>query len=149
MHNTQPCPAAFSMTASILTGFALLLAGCAPDNGLPRELVSHFRARGVSLRPTRTHAPLSGRSGFVVVKADPALASRITATFGLETVANDDPRALLAMRGLGCAIPITEIRGIRARPPQLKLKSGAQFEYLFLVLTPSGELYLFTEYAYG
>ena len=39
--------------------------------------------------------------------------------------------------------------GISGRPVQLRLKDGAQLEYLYLLTTQEGQTYLITEYAYG
>lgn len=139
-----------SLRAALLILLAgMLPSGCVRDNGLPRDLVSHLAASGIVVRPVRTHAPWSERGGFVIVAPAEHLVETIVSTFALESVpADDSRRALLAARFGGIAIT-GDLWGIAGRPTSFKLVDGAQFEFFYLHVTPSGEIQLFAEYAHG
>lgn len=127
-----------------------LLLGCGRDNGLPRDLGALAQAQGLTLRPVRTSAPLNQRGGYVVVRAAGTLTADLVAAFALQPLAADDRGwQLMATHVLGAPVATQSRWGIAGRPPQLKLKGGGQFEYLYLLLTPTGELYVIAEYAYG
>ncbi|MBU6180327.1 MAG: hypothetical protein KGR69_11715 [Verrucomicrobia bacterium] len=77
------------------------------------------------------------------------LVEKIVTTFALESVPADAPRrALLSTRFGGVAIT-GDLWGMAGRPGPFKLADGAQFEFFYLHVTPSGEIQLFAEYAYG
>lgn len=134
--------------ACILAATALL-AGCGRGNGLPGDLVAHLGSQGISIRPGRTHAPLSRRDGYVVAKHDPEVASKIVSAFKLEKIAADDRRFGMALDRAGGLATAKEIWGASGRPPQFRLQNGGQFEYFYLVVTADGWMVLVAEYAYG
>lgn len=39
----------------------LVSIGCNRDNGLPADIESDLAERGITIEPTRTHVPLTGR----------------------------------------------------------------------------------------
>jgi hypothetical protein len=64
-----------SAAALLIVGF--LLPGCGRDNGMPRDLIGHLKARGINIQPTRTTAPLSQRGGFLVTRYDEQIAAKL------------------------------------------------------------------------
>ena len=92
-----PMPRIHILAAPLLLA-AFLLAGCGRDSGLPRDLTSHFKARGISIQPSRAHAPLSERGGYVVVSYDAQVAARIIALWAAHGLAQAG-----AGRGGGCS----------------------------------------------
>jgi hypothetical protein len=126
----------------------LWMAGCSlGDNGLPADLLAHLKARGLSLQPIRVAGPLSKRHGFIVVTYDDRLKDDIVSNLHLKQTTMSDPewrRASKTVAGLSMG---QEIWGTTGRPRELKLANGGQFEYLYLLRTPGGEMYLITEYA--
>jgi hypothetical protein len=38
---------------------------------------------------------------------------------------------------------------LSGRPKEFRLRNSGQLEYLYLIVTHDGRMYLFTEYAYG
>lgn len=135
--------------AAALLVVVLLLPGCGRDNGVPRDLTDHLKARSILVQPSRTHAPLSQRGGFLVTRYDAQVAAKIISTFSLTKLAVDDPAWVVTARTLGVTVAAKELWGASGRPSQFKLKDGGQFEYFYLLVTPDGELYLVAEYAYG
>ena len=136
-----------AVASLVLAG--LLLTGCGRDNGLSRDLTSHLDARGIALQPSRIHAPLSERGGFLVMPYDAQVAGRIIDTFALKKLPTDDARWLGDTARMRGQIVAKDLWGASGRPPQFALKHGGQFEYFYLVVTPAGEMYLFAEYAFG
>ena len=128
-------------------GIAVLVSGCKPGNGLPSDLTAHLAAHGISVRASGFHAPLSSRAGFIFFDHDPALETKIITEFDLKKIKPQDPRFNF-YAGRVAAKP-TSLWGIAGRPTRLKLKDGAQFEYLCLLTTADGRTYLLAEYAYG
>ena len=116
---------------------------------MPRDLTDHLKARGIIIQPTLTHAPLSQRGGFLVTRYDAQIAAKLISAFGLKQIPADDIGWVVRAKTIGANIAAKEIWGASGRPPQFKLKNGGQFEYFYLLVTPDGEMYLFTEYAYG
>jgi predicted small secreted protein len=128
---------------------AFLLSGCGLENGMPRDLTDHLKARDILIQPSRIYAPLSRRGGFLVVPYDAQVAAKIISAFDLKQIPEDDPRWAATAQTIGATVTAKEIWGASGRPPQFKLKDGGQFEYFYLLVTPDGEVYLFAEYAYG
>jgi hypothetical protein len=126
-----------------------LLGGCGRGNGLPGDLAAHLSSQGISIRPVRTHAPLSRRDGYLVAKHDPEAAAKIVSTFKLEKITADDHRFQIAVDRAGGLTTVKEVWGASGRPSQFRLKNGGQFEYFHLVITTDGWMYLVAEYAYG
>lgn len=126
-----------------------LLAGCGRNHGLSRDVTSHLEASGVSFQPSRIHAPVSERGGFLVTRYDAEAAARIISTFALERVPADDARWLGDTHRVRGLVVIQELWGASGRPVQFKLRNGGQFEYFYLLVTPDGEMDVFAEYAYG
>ncbi len=135
-----------SVAALVLATF---LSGCGRDNGLARDLVSHLKASGISIQPSRVHAPLSERGGYLLTRYDAQVAAKIISAFALNSVPTNDARWLNDTSRVRGSIVGKELWGASGRPSQFKLKSGGQLEYFYLVVTPDGEMYLFAEYAYG
>lgn len=136
------------LVASLLLA-VLLLPGCGRDNGLSLDLMRHLSASGIYIEGSRVHAPRSERAGFLVTKYDAQVAARIIDTFALEKLAPDDARWLSDTGRMRGQIVGKDLWGVTGRPPQFRLKNGGQFEYFYLVVTSAGEMYLFTEYAFG
>ena len=128
---------------------AALLAGCGRGNGLPEELTRHLISHGVSISPTNSHAPISQRGGYVVAPFNASVATNLIAVFKLERISPQDRRWQWALAQGGGIPAAKELWGVLGRPPQFKLKSGAQFEYFYLIITPDGRMILVAEYAYG
>jgi len=84
-----------------------------------------------------------------VTPYDPQTAANIIAVFGLETIQPDASPWRLALERAGGVASPKELWGVSGRPAQLKLKNGDQFEYLYLLVTTDGWMYLLAEYAYG
>lgn len=135
--------------AAALLLLVLLLPGCGRDNGMPRDLTDHLKARNILVQPSRTHAPLSQRGGFLVTRYDAQVAAKIISTFGLKKIPADDPVWGVTAQTIGATVAGKEVWGASGRPPQFKLKDGGRFEYFYLLVTPDGEMYLLAEYAYA
>lgn len=128
---------------------SVVLPGCGRGNGLPADIRSHLAERGITIRPSRVHAPLARRDGYIVTRYDPQTSATLIAVFGLERIQPGASQWRLALeRAEGVTSP-TELWGVSGRPSQLTLKDGGQFEYLSLLVTTDGWLYLLAEYAYG
>ena len=139
----------FSKTRQrLMTAIAipLLAGGCGRDNGLPTDLTAHLAIHGIHVRASGSQAPLSGRAGFVSFDRNPALEAKTVTKFQLGKIAPGDPRFSFYARQI--AEKPLSLWGIGGRPAILKLKDGAQFEYLYLLITEK-RCYLFAEYAYG
>lgn len=126
-----------------------LLSGCGRDNGLSQDLAGHLAARGISITPSRIHAPLSQRGGYVVLRHDAQLAARIVTAFNLQPVGANDAAWSRTIDLSGAKVTVKEVWGLAGRPLQFKLKTGGQFEYVYLAVTADGEMYVCAEYAYG
>lgn len=137
------------MNLSLALMVAAMLSGCGRDNGLPRDLAGHLAPNGISISAAQTHAPLSGRDGYLMARHDPGIATRIVSTFNLEKITDDDPRWRFALQHAGAIPTAKEVWGASGRPAKFKLKDGGQFEYFYLVITADGWMYLVAEYAYG
>jgi hypothetical protein len=127
----------------------VFLAGCGRGNGSPADITSHLAERGITIRPSRVHAPLARRDGYIVTPYDPQTAANIIAVFGLQRIQPDVSQWRLALERAGGVASPKELWGVAGRPSQLKLKDGGQFEYLYLLVTTDGWMYLLVEYAYG
>ncbi len=128
---------------------AVVLSGCSLDNGMPQDLVDHLKARHILVQPTRVHAPLSQRGGFVVTRYDAQVVAAIVSAFSLEPIQADDPHWVTTAQTIGATVAAREIWGVSGRPVQLKLQDDGQFEYVYLLVAQDGDVYLFAEYAYG
>jgi hypothetical protein len=129
---------------------AFMLAGCSiGDNGLPADLLAHLKARGLTLQPIRVAGPLSKRHGFIVVPYDERLQDDIVFNLHLKRTNMGDPLWQTASRQVAGLSMGQELWGITGRPRELKLANGGQFEYLYLLRTPAGEMFLIAEYSYG
>jgi hypothetical protein len=133
------------MAASVIG----LLVACGRGNGLPGDLTRHLAGRGIQVKPIQSHAPLSGRDGYVIVRHTPTTATNIIATFKLGQVRADDRQFQRVLDRAGGLTTAREIWGAAGRPAQLKLKNGGQLEYFYLLITTDGRMYLLAEYAYG
>jgi hypothetical protein len=133
------------MAASVIG----LLGGCGRGNGLPGDLTSHLAGRGIQVKPIQSHAPLSGRGGYVIVRHNPTTATNLIAAFKLGQVPADDRQFRWVVERVGSISTAKEIWGAVGRPAQLKLKNGGQLEYFYLLITTDGRMYLLAEYAYG
>jgi hypothetical protein len=128
----------------------LWMPGCSiGDNGLPADLVAHLKARGLTLQPIRVAGPLSKRHGFIVVAYDERLKDDIVSNLHLKQTNMGDQLWQTASRPVAGLSMGQELWGITGRPLELKLSDGGQFEYLYLLISPAGEMFLLTEYAYG
>ena len=139
------------MDVRLLVSIILLTIclGCSRDNGLPQDLTRHLAQNGVTLKITRSHAPLSSRGGYVVMPHHGASAAKIVSSFNLQPVQTNDPNwRQIAGRWTVEAKP-TLIFAAAGRPAALTLKNGSQFEHLYLVIMDDGSMWLFAEYAYG
>jgi hypothetical protein len=134
---------------TIFLAAALFLPGCRRDNGLPSDLTEHLSDRGTRIAPSRVHAPLSSRAGYIVARHDTQLSANIISTFKLEKIRPEDRLWKFAIERAGVTVPPKELWGIAGRPTQFKLKNGGQFEYFYLIITEDGLMYLLAEYAYG
>ena len=141
-------PAPGHVLALVLAA-GLFAGGCSRDNGLPKELISHFADRGIPIMPSRFQAPLSSRGGFIVAQYNAQTVTNIVATFKLARVGPENRQWQRAIDQAGGTVAAKEIWGVAGRPAQFKLKSGAQFEYFYLLVTADGLMYLIAEYAYG
>lgn len=133
--------------ALALIAISMLLGGCGRGNGLPDDLTAHLTGRGISVRILGFKAPLSSRAGFVFFDPDPDLEVKIIAEFHLKKIEQEDRQFdFIAARIAGKP---KALWGISGRPARLKLKNGAQFEYLYLLTTEDGRTYVLAEYSYG
>lgn len=123
--------------------------GCRRDNGLPSELLNHLAQQGIAITPTRLHAPISSRGGYLIVPYSPATVTNLIARFKLTQLQPNDQQWSFATAEVGGSVSVKEIWGRNGRPPQFKLKSGGQFEYFYLLIGADGFIYLVAEYAYG
>jgi len=126
-----------------------ILGGCGRGNGLPTELMSHLADRGIMIVPSRVHAPLSSRGGYIVAPYDPRIVTAIVSAFKLERIEADNRQWRMAIGRTGGTAAPKELWGGEGRPSQFKLKSGGQFEYFYLLITDGGFMVLIAEYAYG
>jgi hypothetical protein len=129
------------------TAGATMLGGCGRGNGLPSDLIGHLAGHGITIKPTRVHAPLSSRGGYVVTQYSAVVATNVVTTFKLQRMAVDDVQWVLARAG--GLTGVKEIWGITNRPAQFRLRGGAQFQYFYLIITEDGFMFLVAEYAYG
>jgi hypothetical protein len=83
----------------------------------------------------------------LTLSPDPLAETRLVAALGLVVVDSYDP-IFRTISGRVAAEP-KALRGISGRPAQLRLRNGAQLEYLYLLTTQDGRSYIITEYAYG
>ena len=153
-----PPPSGFSLSADakgmrwLLALSTILLAiclGCGRRNGLPQDVARHLADNGITLKVTRSHAPLSSRGGYLIAQHDIAAAKKIVSTFNLPPVPTTEPAWQRTAEQWKIAAKPTAIFGATARPTALKLKNGSQLEYLYLVVMDDGTMWLFAEYAYG
>lgn len=127
----------------------LILVGCGRGNGIPSDLISHLAQAGIHITLRGEHAPMSSRGGYLVVDYSSALATDIIAKFKLRQVTPSEGLWALVRQKLEAPPTIKEMWGIGGRPQQLRLKDDAQFEFLYLIITTDGLMYLVAEYAYG
>ena len=80
---------------------------------------------------------------------NPQTVTNIVATFKLERIESDSRQWQWAINKAGGGVTTKELWGVAGRPAQFKLKSGAQIEYFYLLITADGLMYLIAEYAYG
>jgi hypothetical protein len=125
---------------------ALFLTSCGIDNGLPSDLLAHLKTRGVHVDFIGSVAPIFSRAGTVEITPDIELQTVLIKAFELQPETNSRAR-LMCMQHVDQ--PALEIWVVAGRPGSLRLKSGARFEYLCLVLDSSNRSYLVAEYAYG
>jgi hypothetical protein len=126
---------------------ATLLGGCGRGSGLPSDLIGHLARQGISITPTRVHAPLSSRGGYVVAQHSASVAANIITTFKLQRMTLEDAHWVIE-RAEGLT-GVKEIWGVADRPAQFRLRGGGQFQYFYLIITEDGFMYLVAEYAYG
>ncbi len=131
----------------VAVGIAALAGGCGWNNGLPYDLMGHLARHGISVRVLGSDAPLRSRAGFVFFNQDPDIEAKIIAEFDLRKIEPNNS-AFNVIPALVTGKPKT-LWGIGGRPAKLKLKGGAQFEYLYLLTTEDGRTYLLACYAYG
>ncbi len=136
-------------TVVVMLAAVLFLAGCALDNGMPRDLARHLASQQIILHPKRTSAPLSSRAGVVFAAYDSVTMARVIRIYGLRRWALEDPQWVSARPLLGPAVTPSQVWGITGRPAQFRLRDGGQFEYFYLVVTTTGEMCMLAEYAYG
>jgi hypothetical protein len=146
--STAPGPTRRRALLRSVAALALLpwIGGCGLDNGLPSDLAAHLAAHGAPIRATRSHAPLWSRAGIVFCERNPVLEARIVAAIGLARIEPGDSRFGL----YASQVPDRPIAlwGILGRPTSLRLRNGAQFELLYLLISDNSGV-LFAEYAYG
>jgi len=147
--NAKSTGSALGHVLALVLAAGLFAGGCSRDNGLPKELISHFADRGIQITPTPFQAPLSSRGGFIVAQYNAQTVTNIVATFKLERVGPENRQWQRAIDQAGGTVTAKEIWGVAGRPTQFKLKGGAQFEYFYLLVTADGLMYLIAEYAYG
>ncbi|MFA6294204.1 MAG: hypothetical protein WC637_20605 [Victivallales bacterium] len=99
--------------------------------------------------PSRVHAPLSSRAGYIVARHDAQLSAKIISTFKLEKIHTEDCQWKFAVDRAELTVTPKELWGIAGRPIQFKLKNGGQFGYFFLMITEDNSMYLIAEYSYG
>jgi len=126
---------------------AAMLGSCGRGNGLPEDLIGHLAGLGITITPTRVHAPLSSRGGYVVAQYSAAIAANIVTTFKLQRITPEDAHSVIERAG--GLTGVKEIWGLTNRPAQFRLRGGAQFQYFYLIITEDGFIYLVAEYAYG
>jgi hypothetical protein len=139
--------ASYGLALALAAG--LFAGGCSRDNGIPKELTSHLADRGIQITSTRAQAPLSSRGGYVVAQYNAQTVINIVATFKLEKIGSENRQWQQAIDKTGGAVAPKELWGVVGRPVQFKLKSGAQLEYFYLLITADGLIYFIAEYAYG
>lgn len=127
----------------------VVLPGCGRGSGLAADVLSHLAARGITVRPSRVHEPISRRDGFIVAPYDAEAAASIISALGLEQIQPDTARWRLAVQSSGGAASPKELWGVWGRPSQLRLRDGGQFEHFYLLVTGDGWMVLLAEYAYG
>ncbi len=137
-----------------LLGFGLLLGGCHLDNGLPEDVVRLCAQHGVRLTSVERHAPLLGREGAVVTQLSPQAFQSLMKALKLDPIESDSRlgRHAIATTDRLVDVASSSIRalwGATGRPGTLKLKNGAQFEFLFVVVMEDERLILVASYAYS
>jgi hypothetical protein len=115
------------------------------QNGFSRDLTAHLNANGVAVSLVSSDAGLGSRRGHVSFRADAAVEAAIIERFGLKPM---DPAAVPQITSM-LPMATRALWGTTGRPATLKLKGGAQFEYLYLQKTPDGLTFLVAEYAAG
>jgi hypothetical protein len=115
------------------------------QNGFTRDLTAHFAANGIVLSLVGSDGGIGSRRGHVSFRADAAVEATIVERFGLKPVEPSAVPQIMAVLPMGTRA----LWGITGRPATLKLKSGAQFEYLYLQKTPDGLTFVVAEYAAG
>lgn len=130
-----------------LVATAIIVSACGRGNGLPPDLANHLADRGIPISISGFDAPLSSRGGFVFFEEDPSAEAKIVAEFGLKEIDRKD-RMFLFVSGKIPEKPKV-LWGVAGRPKSLRLKDGAQLEFLYLLTTFEGRTYIFSEYAYG
>jgi len=147
--NTKSSGSAPGYSLALVLAAGLFAGGCSRDNGLPKELMGHLADRGIQIVPTRADAALSSRGGYVVAQYNAQSVTNIVATFKLERIGSENRQWQRAIDKTGGTVVPKELWGVTGRPAQFKLKSGAQFEYFYLLITVDRLMYLVAEYAYG
>ena len=122
---------------------------CSRDNGLSADMLKLLASRGISVKPVSSSAPLSSRSGYLVLGQNPELLNSIISKLNLEKLQPEERRWQFAMSRLSGSHKVSGIWGVSGRPASLKLGNGGQFEYCYLIETGDGFLYLLAEYAYS
>jgi hypothetical protein len=115
------------------------------QNQFTRDLTAHLSANGITLSLVGSNAGLGSRRGHLSFRADSALEAAIIQRFGLKSVEPTSVPQITALLPMGTRA----LWGITGRPAALKLKGGAQFEFLYLQKTPDGLTFLVAEYAQG
>jgi hypothetical protein len=125
----------------------LLSSSCSISNGLPADLRSHLLSRGIKLQELDSSGAITSRQGYLYAVYDATEAEKIISAFGLRPslqymfwrVRYDELKDVSA----------SEVWASSGRPVTLKLANGGQFEYMYLVITGTGTMYILTEYSYG
>jgi hypothetical protein len=115
------------------------------QNKFARDLTAHLSANGITLSLVGSDAGLGSRRGHVSFRADSAVEAAIIERFGLKAVEPTTVPQITSLLPMGTR----GLWGVTGRPAALKLKGGAQFEYLYLQKTPDGLTFLVAEYAAG
>jgi len=140
-------PYRHTVAVLVLVTILALTVGCSRDNGLPRDLATHLAAYDITVEILGSDAPMSSRAGMVFFDTDPAVEQTIVAALRLMP-ADPSSSEFEEIAGRVTERPAM-LWGVSGRPPQLELRDGGQFEYLYLLRTAEGRTYLIAEYAYG
>ena len=123
------------------------ITGCSFDNGLPASIAILLKRKGIDWPIQTSHAGLGTRRATLSLVPNEVAQSKAIAAFELPTIESDSKQYdwLVQQQRLR---PLAAW-GLAGRPPQFRLDSGRQLEYLYLLQTSEENVVMLVSYAYG